>query len=134
MAATYDRLGGRTIELLIPFETQGRKIDAIHLKAVMFDHTLRWQRGAFASSLALLAALSGENEGVLRMLRYPDVDRVLGAMMDMLPEAIRNDITAGVIPKAAPAPLETAAAQGNGNPYESERPQSEEEPFTGIDR
>lgn len=127
---TQDRLGGRNIELLIPFEHQGRKIEVIHLKAIMFDHTLRWQQGAFASSLALLAALSGENETTLRMIRYPDVDRVLGAMMEMLPEVIRTDITNGVIPKAAePAPM----ANGPVPPEEEPQP-TLDQPFAGIDK
>lgn len=135
MATVIDRLGGRVIELYLPFEHQGRKIEFIRLKPIMFDHMLRWQQGAFASSLQLLVALSGEDESTLRMVRYPDVDRVLGAMMEMLPEAIRSDITSGVIPKGPAQP-----AVGNGQvpeppgqqPWAQPEPAEEPEPFTGI--
>lgn len=109
-AETLNKSGGRVIELFIPFETQGRKIEAITLKAVCFDHLLRWQRGQFQSSLALLVALSGESEAVIRMLRYPDADRVLEAMMGMLPDSMKNDIAGGVIPKA----VGLSDIQGNG--------------------
>lgn len=129
MGVAYNRLGGRTIELLIPFECMGRKIEAITLKPIVFDHVLRWQQGAFPSSLALLGALSGENESTLRMLRYPDVDRVLGAMMDMLPDGIRNDITSGVVPQAKAPPQ--SAAVNNGLDLEPP-PANVEEPFIGL--
>ena len=99
MATIHDRKGGRSVELLIPFEHLGKTVDVIHLKPVLFDHTLRWQQGEFPSSLALLAALTGERETTLRLLRYPDADRVLATMFDMLPSAIQADINAGQIPR-----------------------------------
>jgi hypothetical protein len=99
MATIHDRKGGRSVELLIPFEHLGKTVDVIHLKPVMFDHTLRWQQGEFSSSLALLAALTDERETTLRLLRYPDADRVLAAMFDMLPAAIQADINTGQIPR-----------------------------------
>jgi hypothetical protein len=99
MATIHDRKGGRSVELLMPFEHLGKTVDVIHLKPVLFDHTLRWQQGEFPSSLALLAVLSGERETTLRLLRYPDADRVLAAMFDMLPAAIQADINAGQIPR-----------------------------------
>jgi hypothetical protein len=99
MATIHDRKGGRSVELLIPFEHLGKTVDVIHLKPVLFDHTLRWQQGEFRSSLALLAALTGERETTLRLLRYPDADRVLASMFDMLPAAIQADINAGQIPR-----------------------------------
>jgi hypothetical protein len=154
MASSQDSHGGRVIELFIPFTHAGKKYEVIKLKAVMLDHTLRWQQGAFRTSLALLAALSGENETTLRMLRYPDVDRVLGAMMDMLPEAIRNDIAQGVIPQAQPGVISPNGSRAAGGETSSpslggetgsvsmtapapERSDdnsvtSEDDPFTGI--
>ena len=99
MATIHDRKGGRSVELLMPFEHLGKTVDVIHIKPVLFDHTLRWQQGEFTSSLALLAALTGERETTLRLLRYPDADRVLAAMFDMLPAAIQADINAGQIPR-----------------------------------
>lgn len=99
MATIHDRKGGRSVELLIPFEHLGKTVDVIHLKPVLFDHTLRWQQGEFSSSLALLAVLTGERETTLRLLRYPDADRVLATMFDMLPAAIQADINTGQIPR-----------------------------------
>ena len=121
MATTHDAKGGRTIELLIPFEHLGKKYEAIHFKPIMFDHLLRWQHGDFPSSLALMSALSGESEMTLRMLRYPDADRVMAAMFDMLPEPIRNDIVNGQVPRAAAPPV---AAE-----FQSEAIEEVSEPF-----
>jgi hypothetical protein len=104
MATIHDRKGGRSVELLIPFEHLGKTIDVIHIKPVLFDHTLRWQQGEFRSSLALLATLTGERESTLRLLRYPDADRVLATMFDMLPAAIQADINTGQIPRGEGPP------------------------------
>lgn len=138
MATVHDRLGGRLIELLIPFEFQGRKIEQIALKPICFDHMLRWQQGAFQSSLALLVALSGENEATLRMVRYPDADRVLAAMMEMLPDAIRTDITNGVIPKPLGPAIQGNGAEPPGYPAgrvlnpTGDADDDAHEPFTGL--
>lgn len=94
----YTRDGGRTVELYIPFDFQGRRIDAISIGPFLLDHTLRWQEGKFRSSLSLLADLSGMAETVLRQMRYPDVDRVFGVFLDMLPETVRDMIARGEIP------------------------------------
>jgi hypothetical protein len=104
MATIHDSKGGRVVELLIPFEHLGKTFSAIHIKPILFDHTLRWQSGAFRNSLALLASLTGEREATLRMLRYPDADRVVNAMFEMLPDAIRADVLSGQVPAAPPAP------------------------------
>jgi|HubBroStandDraft_3_1064219.scaffolds.fasta_scaffold14641_2 hypothetical protein len=136
MATIHDRKGGRSVELLIPFEHMGKTVDVIHVKPILFDHTLRWQQGEFATSLALLAVLTGERETTLRMLRYPDADRVLATMFDMLPAAIQADINTGQIPRgpngarpAAPPPDE-AIDPGAIAPEEPEEP---EESLRGID-
>ena len=131
MATIHDRKGGRSVELLIPFEHLGKTVDVIHLKPVLFDHTLRWQQGEFSSSLALLAALTGERETTLRLLRYPDADRVLATMFDMLPAAIQADINTGQIPRGEdnrpPARPDEAIEPA---PAEPEEP---EESLRGID-
>lgn len=111
MATVYKKTGGRTVELLIPFEHLGKQYAEITIKPVMFDHTLRWQQGEFRSSLALLAALVGEPESTLRMLRYPDVERVMSCMFDMLPENIRADISTGQIPMPVAPPAAIAPVQ-----------------------
>jgi hypothetical protein len=130
MATIHDRKGGRSVELLMPFEHLGKTIDVIHLKPVLFDHTLRWQQGEFASSLALLAALTGERETTLRLLRYPDADRVLATMFDMLPAAIQADINTGQIPRGEGRPAAQPDEAIEPAPVEPEEP---EESLRGID-
>ena len=93
-----NRDGSRKVELLIPFEHLGLKYDSITLRPVLFDHVLRWQAGEFRSAVHLLAVLTGQQEATLRMLRYPDPDRVIAAMIEMLPTAIRTDVVEGKIP------------------------------------
>jgi hypothetical protein len=109
--SVYDRKGGRRVELLIPFEHLGKTVDAINLRPILFDHTLRWQQGEFRTSVALLAHLAGEPESVIKMLRYPDADRVFAVMMDMLPALIRLDIDAGQVPIATGPPRPQAAPE-----------------------
>jgi hypothetical protein len=94
-----NKTGGCTIELLIPFQHLGKEYTAITIKPVMFDHTLRWQAGDFKSAVDLLASLTGEKEATLRMIRYPDIDRVWALMMTMIPDAIGADIREGRIPR-----------------------------------
>ena len=130
MATIHDRKGGRSVELLMPFEHLAKTIDVIHLKPVLFDHTLRWQQGEFASSLALLAALTGERETTLRLLRYPDADRVLATMFDMLPSAIQADINTGQIPRADNRPPTRPDEAIEPAPVE---PDEREESLRGID-
>jgi hypothetical protein len=124
MATIHDRKGGRSVELLIPFEHLGKTVDVIHLKPVLFDHTLRWQQGEFPSSLALLAVLTGERETTLRLLRYPDADRVLATMFDMLPSAIQADINAGQIPRGDGARPPAAMADEPTEPEPAEPEES----------
>ena len=116
-----NRDGSRKVELLIPFEHLGLKYDSVLLRPVLFDHVLRWQAGEFRNAVHLLSALTGQQESTLRMLRYPDADRVIAAMIEMLPAEIRRDLIEGKIPikfaepsqgeegEAAPQPAEPAA-------------------------
>lgn len=94
----YQADGSRTIVLYLPFSAAGREIKALHLKPTTLDHRMRWRRGEYASSLAILAELSGETEAVLLGIRDPDVDRVLDVMMAMLPTEMRDNIERGAIP------------------------------------
>ena len=95
---TFSSDGSRTVALFIPFDFQGRRIEAVSIGPFLLDHTLRWEEGRFKSSLGLLADLSGLPETLLRQMRYPDVDRVFGAFLDMLPANIRDTIASGQIP------------------------------------
>jgi hypothetical protein len=96
-----DKSGGRRIELFIPFDYEGKMVEAVEICAPQFDHVIRWQEGEYKSALALLSAMSGITQVCLRKLRYPDAERVFAAFMDMLPDVIRADVQAGLAPRGA---------------------------------
>lgn len=102
MADAFRRDGSRRIELFIPFEHAGKKIEALDIAAPQLDHTLRWTRGEIPNPLTLLSGLTGQPEIVLRQLRYPDVDRVLVAFLGVLPESIRDSIAQRLFQTAEP--------------------------------
>lgn len=95
---TNSKLGGRTVELFIPFQHGGTVIDKIVLAPIRFGDALRWGEGEFKTSFALLAELAGVDDTVIRSLRYPDADRVMEAFISMLPTDLRDDIASGRIP------------------------------------
>jgi hypothetical protein len=90
--------GGFCVPLTVPITHAGITIDVINIAPPRLDHTMRWSEGKFATAVALLAELAGLDEGVLRAITYPDVDRVMGAFMLLLPPAISADINRGVAP------------------------------------
>lgn len=93
-----DKLGGRTVELLIPFEWQGRKIEEISFAPVRYDHSMRWSKGEYKSLNGLMAELAGMSEETLRQIRHPDFDRVMTEFMIHLPEDIRAWTSRGEVP------------------------------------
>jgi hypothetical protein len=99
----HDKTGGRTIQLFIPFEVGGKKIEAITFAPVRFGHTMRWADADWKSSFELLVELAGVEAAVIRDLRYPDADRVMEVFLSMLPSDIREDISHGRIPQKEPA-------------------------------
>jgi hypothetical protein len=111
----HDRTGGRTVELFIPFDYNGKRIDAITFGAVRFGHVLKWGEGAWQSMIELMTELAGIDEAILRELRYPDADRVLEVFFAMLPPNIRDDIGAGSFPAKAGAAA-PHATNGSGAP------------------
>jgi hypothetical protein len=103
---TLDKSGGRRIELFVPFEYEGKMVEAVEIGAPQFDHVIRWQEGEYKNALALLSAMSGMTQVSLRKLRYPDAERVFVAFMDMLPDVIRADVQAGIAPRGGEPPEE----------------------------
>jgi hypothetical protein len=95
---SIDRTGGRTIQLLIPFEYKGKKVEAIVLAPMRFGDVLRWNDGDWPNMIALLTELAHVDEAVIRELRYPDVDRVMEAFMSLLIPDIRDDIVNNRVP------------------------------------
>jgi hypothetical protein len=96
---SLDKTGGRTIHLYIPFEHNGKQITSITLAPLRLGHVLRWNEGAWKTSIELLVDMAGVDVAVIRELRYPDADRVLDSFMQMLTPEIREDITNNRIPR-----------------------------------
>lgn len=96
--------GGISVSLTVPISFADGQVDTIDIGPVQLDHTIRWSEGKVSGALPLLAELSGLPEAALRLISYPDVARLMGAFMVLLPGEILNDINAGVARTAAPAP------------------------------
>jgi len=95
---TLDKSGGRSIQLFIPFEFNNKKIEAITLAPLRLGHVIRWNEGAWKTSIELLVELAGVDQAIIRELRYPDADRVMDSFMALLTPEIRADIAEGRIP------------------------------------
>lgn len=113
-----DKKGGRSIELFLPFDIDGKTVEIIALSPVTLDHTLRWKDGKFKNEIELLAELAGVPEATIRQLRYPDVDRVMVAFFELLPMEIR----------ALMGPQEPAPIYGSEEP----QPQPTEPPVASY--
>lgn len=137
-----DKTGGRTVELLIPFKYNGVDVTEVVIAPFTLDHLMRWQEGKFsrpgASSLptilAFLAAMTGMRNGeeVLRQMRYPDVDRVIGAFFDMVPPPVRDSMMGGDIPQV-PEATEGAAPAAENYPADPKGPMPPAEDVGGFD-
>lgn len=95
---THNKMGGRTVELFIPFEHGGKKIEKITFSPLLLGHVLRWNEGEWKSMIGLLVDLSDVDETVIRGLRYPDADRIMETFLGMLTPEIRDDIGNNRIP------------------------------------
>jgi|ERR1044072_907100 hypothetical protein len=107
------RDGARTVELLIPYESNGHKIDSITLGPYVFDHTLRWRKADYKDWFTMMVDMSSCHgrqllEEDVRLMRYPDVDRVTQNFIEMLPQDIKEALATSSWPekvKAPPPPL-----------------------------
>jgi len=111
----FTKRGTAIVELYNPLSYQKTRItgapvdaakpetDLIEIGPVKLDHTLRWNQGEFRSTLQLMAALTGMPETALRLLTYPDADRVMAAFLAVLPAQMRDDILNGNIPQSPQA-------------------------------
>jgi hypothetical protein len=96
---TNTKEGGRKVELFLPFMVGDKNIVAIEFSPVTWGHTLDWQAGKYQRTFDLMLDLAGVDDTVLRGLKYPDVDRVVTAFMELLPTEIRDDMANGHIPQ-----------------------------------
>jgi hypothetical protein len=123
---THDKTGGRTVELYIPFDYAGKKIERITFAPLRLGHVLRWNEGAWQSMIDMMVELSGVDVSVIRELRYPDADRVVEAFMALMTPEIRDDFANGRIPTRkelldVPKPWPPAmphATNGSGEPLQ----------------
>jgi hypothetical protein len=112
----HDALGGRRIDLFIPFEAKVGD-EVVRIATISFgpwklDYTFGWKAGRWPSILKLMVALSEhKDEQIIRELREPDATRVLNAFMDLLPEDIRVDLRDGIIPVKPPEDEEEPVVQ-----------------------
>lgn len=111
---TYDKMGGRTVELFLPFEHKGKKVKAITFSPIRFDHTLRWQNGEWKSVLGLMAAVADVDEEALRNVAYPDTDRMMDAFVGMLPSEIRDTLGTNQTASMPPPPPQPEPVMTNG--------------------
>lgn len=122
MSETLLRDGGRRIELFVPVEYAKKKIDAVTIKPVKLDHFLRWESGEIATALALLSELSGLQQAALRQINYPDIERVMGAFVGMLPAKIAENINRGEVPVAGSPTVSLSPVQQAAMDEGGERP------------
>jgi hypothetical protein len=121
-----DRSGARVVELFVPFEWLGEKVDAVTLGPIVLGHALAWKQAQFKDLFDMMVEASSINgkpatEEVLRQLRYPDADRVLENFAQVLPPDIRNLFNAGMWPEKVakepqPEVMDNATYDGGSEP------------------
>lgn len=96
-------MGGRRVELYVPFKHNNKWVKSIDLAPLTLGHTMRWQKGEYHDSIAMLTEIAGVAPEVIQGLRYPDADRVLHTFLEMLPQEVRDDVINNQLPQPAGA-------------------------------
>src|SRR5262245_31277417 len=125
MSETLRRDGGRVVELFVPVEWMKATFSVIEIKPATWDQTIRWGEGGYASSLDLLAEMTGMPVHKLRAITCVDIPRVMAAFLAVVPDFIADDIRSGTRPpqKAEPPqPQEEEVPAGNGAAIEATEP------------
>ncbi len=118
-----DKKGGRTVELLMPFDHMGKTVTAVTFSPILFDHILRWRDGAWKSFLDFMYDMSDVEEDTFRMLRYADAQLCIETFTGMLPPEIRGDVIAQVVPQRIdPQEAIRAVAEAAELSHEAEYP------------
>jgi len=94
--------GGWCVELQQPLKFNGREFPAVEIRPPTADHLIRWGQGRIASTLALLSELCDMPERLLRQLPAGDFDRVIMALVNVVPSVIKSDLQEGIRPLATP--------------------------------
>jgi hypothetical protein len=89
----HDRLGGRRIELLIPFDVDGERVEEVSFGPWKLDYTMRWRAGKWPGLFEMMVELSSlKSPEKFRELRSPDDDRVVAIFMEHIPASLREEI------------------------------------------
>jgi hypothetical protein len=86
------------VELCHPLKRVGGEITELVIHPLTFEQVIRWQSGEIESRLALVAEATRLPERLLRLLVYPDVNRVMFAFTYTLPAELREDFSSGQRP------------------------------------
>jgi hypothetical protein len=116
----HNKMGGRTIELFIPFEFNKKQYDAITFGPLKLGHVMLWNEGHWPSMLEFMAELADIEVTILRELRYPDADRVTETFMSMLTPEIRNDVEVGRVPQKPIEEKPPIVTNGSGAEMDAE--------------
>jgi hypothetical protein len=102
------RRGSHVVILQIPFEHEGKKIEAVEVGPFTLDHRMLWRDGFYKAPSDLMNAVCADpishkpyDPLLLRQLRNPDDERLEQTFMLMLPHEMRQ----GLIDKRWPGSL-----------------------------
>lgn len=87
------RDGTFIVELCHPLKRLGGELTELVLHPLNFEQSMRWQSGEIESRLALVAVMARVPERLLRLLVYPDPNRVMWAVNYVLPAEVRENFS-----------------------------------------
>jgi len=97
------KTGGWCVELGQPLKVSpSKEITAIEIRPTTADQMIRWGQQRIPSTLALLSELCDVPEKVLRQLPSADFDRVMMALINIMPGVMKADFEQGARPLATP--------------------------------
>jgi hypothetical protein len=92
------RDGQFIVELIHPLKRIDGDVTELVIHPLNFQQVIRWQSGEIESRLALVAEATRLPERLLRLLVYPDVNRVMFAFTYTLPVELRENFSNGERP------------------------------------
>jgi hypothetical protein len=90
------RAGSSAVILQVPFKANNREIKAVVVGPFLLDHRLRWKEGEYGDWFKLMSEVCFDVNGdlltadVLRQLRSPDDDKVMGLFFQMMPDEMKE--------------------------------------------
>ena len=93
------RRGSHVVILQIPFEFNGKKIEAVEVGPFTLDHRMMWRDGVYKTPFDLMCSVCNDpishqmmDPVALRQLRNPDDERLEITFTAMLPTEMRNSV------------------------------------------